>query len=56
MLKYIHAEGIDLDIDNFLATNNEVFIKEEKSYSLNSKYRLLSLLSVAFIQLGIIEI
>ncbi len=56
MIKYLNVEGIGLDIDNFLNTSSEVFEKEEKNYSSKSKYRLLSLLSVAFIQMGIIEI
>ena len=56
MMKYLQSEGIDLDIDNFSDTNINVFMKQEENYHLHSKYRLLSLLSVSFIQLGIIEL
>jgi hypothetical protein len=55
MMKYLQAEEIGFDIDNFGDTNMVVFEKQEKNYILNSKYRLLSFLSLAFIQLGIIE-
>jgi hypothetical protein len=56
MMKYLQAEGIDFEIDNFWGPNIAVFEKQEHNYHMNSNYRLLSLLSVAFIQLGIIEL
>ncbi len=53
--KYLGTEGIELDIDVFSRANMEIFNKQEQYYLSNSKYRLLSLLSVAFLQLGIIS-
>lgn len=56
MLKYLEAEQIIFDIDNIGYTNSEVFEKQETRYSQSSAYKLVSLLSVALIDLGIIEI
>lgn len=56
MMKYIEAEQITFDIDNMGQTNSEVFERQEARYSQNQTYKLLSLLSVALIDLGIIEI
>ncbi len=56
MMKYIKAEQITFDIDNMGHTNSEVFERQEARYSQNKTYRLVSLLSVALIDLGIIEI
>lgn len=56
MMKYIEAEQITFDIDDMGHTNSEVFEKQETRYSKNSTYKLVSLLSVALIDLGIIEI
>jgi len=53
--KYLEIEDIELDIDDFSRANIDIFNKQEQYYSSNSKYRLLSLLSVAFLQLGIIS-
>lgn len=55
MMKYIEAEQITFDIDNMGHTNFEVFERQEAGYSQNKTYRLVSLLSVALIDLGIIE-
>ena len=56
MMKYLNSEGFRFDIDDFSETNRAIFEKQEENYSLNATYRLLSLISVAFIQLGIIDI
>jgi len=53
--KYLGTEGIELDIDDFSSANMEIFYRQERYYSSDSKYKLLSLLSVAFLQLGIIS-
>ncbi|WP_242860911.1 hypothetical protein [Defluviitalea phaphyphila] len=56
LIKYIEGQGIKMDIDYFGETNSEIFYKQEEYFKIHSKYKLISLLSVAFIQLGIIEI
>ena len=56
MLKYLDMEQITLEIDNMGYTNSEVFEWQEVRYSQSNKYKLISLLSVALIDLGIIEI
>ncbi|MEJ6949445.1 hypothetical protein [Natronospora cellulosivora (SeqCode)] len=53
--RYLEREKIDFDVDNFARANMDIFNRQEHYYLRNSKYRLLSLLSVAFIQLGIIS-
>ncbi|MCK4258019.1 MAG: hypothetical protein KAX49_03525 [Halanaerobiales bacterium] len=55
LIKYMNAEGISNDIDDFSQANLKIFNEQENNFSNNSKYRVLSLLSVAFMQLGIIE-
>lgn len=55
MMKYFDAEKIEFDIDNMVHINLEVFSGQEKRYDDINAYRLLSLLSVALIDLGIIE-
>jgi hypothetical protein len=56
MMKYLQAEEINLDIDTFSDASMVVFEKQENNHNVNSKYRLLSFLSIAFIQLGIVEL
>lgn len=56
MMKYFEMEKITLDIDEYSQTNISVFNKQEEKYISTSKYKLLSLLSVAFLQIGIIEL
>lgn len=55
LMKYLEAEDIIMDIDYFGEINPQIFYKQEEYFRMHSKYRLMSLLSVAFIQLGIIE-
>jgi hypothetical protein len=56
MMKYFETEQITFDINNIGHTNSEVFEKQETKYSYNNTYKLASLLSVALIDLGILEI
>lgn len=44
------------DLDDFGNTNKEVFIKQEEFFKLNNEYRILSLLSIALLDLGLITI
>jgi len=56
MMKYFKAEKIDFCIDDIGQINNEIFKRQEKEYDYQGAYNLVSLLSIAFIDLGIIEI
>lgn len=56
---YKALERLDLheyDLDDFKDTNLKVFNYEEDCYKINKKYRLLSLLCIALIDLGLITI
>jgi len=55
LIDYLATEQIDFNLDDFFETNYQIFNKQEEFYSQTSKYKLLSLLSVAFIYLGIIS-
>ena len=44
------------DLDDFAKTNKQIFNFQESNYKKNKKYRLLSLLCIALIDLGLIEI
>ena len=55
MMKYLENEHIEFDIDKIGITNMEVFERQELNYLESKKYRLMSLLSIAFLDLGIIE-
>lgn len=56
MMKYLDLEHITLEIDNMGRTNLEIFERQELRYSKQKTYKLVSLLSVALIDLGIIEL
>lgn len=56
LMKYLDFEDIEFDIDDFSKTNIEIFDKQEDNYTKLNKYKTISCLSVAFIQMGIIEI
>ena len=57
MNKYFESIQVNTyDIDNFKDTNLKVFSAQEECYSSFEKYQLLSLLSIAFIDLGMIEV
>lgn len=56
MMKFMETEKFPFDIDDFGGTNMSIFNYQENYYKQNGGFRLLGLLSVALIQLGIIEI
>jgi len=56
MMNYIKSEKLDFDIDDVSPINMAIFESQEKGYSHFKAYNLVSLLSVALIDLGIIEI
>lgn len=49
-------EQKDFDIDSFGETSKNVFDYEEKEYQSTNRYRLLSLLAIALLDLGLIEV
>lgn len=55
-LKYLQSENIDFDIDYFSAASHAVFTKQETEYISGRGFRLFSMLTLAFLQMGIIEI
>lgn len=57
MKKALSSIGIsDYDLDNFSTTNIKIFDFQENNYAASKKYRLLSLLCIALIDLRLIEI
>jgi hypothetical protein len=57
MFGYFEKEAIDFDgLDDFGKANLRIFNTQENFHQKNKTYRLLSLLSAAFIDLGLIEI
>ena len=53
----LHMSGVDIkssDLDDFSEINGKILEIEDEKVSANSLYRILSLLSVSFIDLGII--
>ena len=55
-LGYFDIDFASVDIDDMADTNLKVFNAEESCFQQTKKYRLLSMLSVALINLGLIEI
>ncbi|WP_303919164.1 hypothetical protein [Treponema berlinense] len=53
-MKFLENESIPLDIDDFSKGSEEIFEKEE-SYFRNGGFKLFSMLTLAFMQMGIIE-
>ncbi|MHC1773565.1 MAG: hypothetical protein AB9907_17865 [Flexilinea sp.] len=52
---FFHSIGIDnFDIDNFRETNLQVYDAERNYYKMSKAFRLASLLSIVFFDLGII--
>ncbi len=56
MMKYFETEKIDFNIDKIGQMNDKIFKRQETEYSKENVYSLVSLLSIAFIDLGIIEV
>ena len=55
-IDFINEQNISVDIDDLSNIPLEVYNFEEKFYEQHSKYRVLSLLTIAFIQLGMIKL
>ena len=54
-LKYLSSERIAFDIDDFSEAGHMVFTKQETEYLSGKGFRLFSMLALAFLQMGIIE-
>lgn len=55
-LKYLESEEIPLDIDDFSGASHAVFTKQEADYLAGKGFRVFSMLTLAFLQMGIIEL
>ncbi len=54
-LKYLLNEQITFDIDELSGASHAVFTKQETEYLSGHGFRLFSMLTLAFLQMGIIE-
>lgn len=54
--EFLNAEGITWDIDDFRSSCHEIFNLQEKEYLIGSGFKIFSMLTLAFLQLGIIEL
>ncbi len=54
-LKYLSGEQIVFDIDDFSKAGHTIFTKQETEYLSGRGFRLFSMLTLAFLQMGIIE-
>lgn len=55
-IDYLSSEGVvDIDLDDFSTTSATVFDKQESYFNNGEGFRLFSMLTLAFLQLGIIE-
>lgn len=54
-LKYLSGEQIVFDIDDFSEAGHTIFTKQETEYLFGRGFRLFSMLTLAFLQMGIIE-
>lgn len=55
-LRYLSSEQIAFDVDEFSEASHAVFTKQETEYLSGQGFRLFSMLTLAFLQLGIIEL
>lgn len=54
-LAYLDSEAVAFDIDEFADASHVVFTKQEKEYLSGAGFRLFSMLTLAFLQMGILE-
>lgn len=55
-IKYLRNEKINFNIDDFSFASMDIFNRQESRYSSNKFYLLFSMLTLAFLQLNIIEV
>lgn len=54
-LRYLTGEQIAFDIDDFAKAGHAIFTKQEAEYASGKGFRLFSMLTLAFLQMGIIQ-
>lgn len=52
---YVQGNGFKLDIDSINLLSSNIFESEEAYYNTYHKYHLISMLTIAFLELGILE-
>jgi len=52
---YLESEKLSFDIDDFSRTSIKIFTRQEMQYLRGEGYRVFSMLTLAFLQLGILE-
>jgi len=55
-LKYLESEQVALDIDKFAEASHTIFTKQETEYLSGAGFSVFSMLTLAFLQMGILEI
>lgn len=55
-LNYLENEHIEFDIDEFSRASHTVFKKQETEYLSGAGFRVFSMLTLAFLQMGILEL
>lgn len=55
-LAYLHNLGLELNVDDFSETSRIIFEKQEEKYVAGKVFSLFSMLTLSFIQMGIIEL
>lgn len=55
-LKYLESEKVSFDVDEFSEASHAVFTKQEAEYLSRAGFRLFSMLTLAFLQMGIISL
>ncbi len=54
-LEYLKSEKIEFDIDEFAPASHTVFTNQEAEYLSGAGFRLFSMMTLAFLQMGILE-
>ncbi len=54
-LAYLKSEKVEFDIDEFATASHAVFSKQEIGYLSGAGFRLFSMMTLAFLQMGILE-
>jgi len=53
-LAYLDSEAVIFDIDEFAEASHTVFTRQEREYLSGAGFRLFSMLTLAFLQMGIL--
>ncbi len=54
-LDYLESEHLEFDIDDFSSASHAIFTKQEAEYLAGEGFRLFSMLTLAFLQMGVLE-